>query len=238
MNMEAMATRGSKTKSLEAINRMLGGASITMFDLHIRTKNGRHALLEISPRLVFEQGRPTAMQGMARDITERRQSEIAMRRLTRRLLKLRDDERRRLARELHDTTAQNFAALAMNLTLVNPGSDPASVQAFQVCRDLADQCVREVRTMSYLLHPPLLDELGLEPALGWYVQGFEARSGIKVSIKVEQGLGRLPQELEITLFRIVQESLSNVVRQIAVVGTELLGAAQKAYLEGEKGRPM
>ncbi|MEO7649258.1 MAG: PAS domain S-box protein, partial [Bryobacteraceae bacterium] len=200
-NAAEMSPPGWQTRLLEVIGRTLGGERINLFDLEIRTKTGQELLLEISPRLIFHQGRPTVLQCVARDITERQQKEAAMRRLTRRLLKLRDQERRRLARELHDTTGQTLAALCMNLALVNAGGDPTSGKAFGICRNLADQCVREIRTMSYLLHPPLLDELGLESALGWYVRGFEERSGIKVSLAVGEDLGRLTEDMEITLFR-------------------------------------
>ena len=150
-----------------------------------------------------------------RDITERKQAEQSVQQLSGRLLRLQDDERRRIARELHDSTAQNLAALSLNLATVNEARDglpPAARQALGEALDLANQSTREMRTLSYLLHPPLLDEVGISAALRWYVDGFAQRSGIQVDLGIPTELGRLPSDLELTLFRIVQECLTNIHR--------------------------
>ena len=149
------------------------------------------------------------------DITERKEAEAALRTLSGRLLRMEDEERRRLARELHDSTAQLLAALSMNLAVVNESAEvlmPRTQGALAESVTLADQCLREIRTVSYLLHPPDLDELGLQFALPRYVHGFGQRSGINVELKVSPDLGRLPQEVETTIFRVVQESLTNIHR--------------------------
>jgi signal transduction histidine kinase len=146
---------------------------------------------------------------------QRRRAEESLRRLSGRLLHLQDEERRRIARELHDSTGQALAALAMNLSVLkeNSGSlPPRSLKALNESLALLDACSGEIRTLSYLLHPPLLDEVGLETALRWYVDGFAERSGVRVELEVDPGLGRLGQQVETTLFRIVQECLSNVHR--------------------------
>ncbi len=148
-----------------------------------------------------------------RDITERKAAERTVQELSGRLLRLQDEERRRIARELHDTTAQKLAALSMNLSLVErsePHFSPAAQAAFEESLRLAEGCLREIRTLSYLLHPPLLEEAGLAYALRGYAEGFTRRSGIRVKLDVAVGIGRLPDEMETTLFRIVQESLTNV----------------------------
>ncbi|MGO9062376.1 MAG: PAS domain S-box protein [Candidatus Binataceae bacterium] len=148
-----------------------------------------------------------------RDITERKAVERTVQELSGRLLRLQDEERRRIARELHDTTAQKLAALSMNLSLVErskPPFSPAAQAAFEESLRLAEGCLRELRTLSYLLHPPLLEEAGLAYALRGYVEGFTRRSGIRVELDVAGSIGRLPDEMETTLFRIVQESLTNV----------------------------
>ena len=143
-----------------------------------------------------------------------RQHEEEYRRLSVRLLQLQDDERRRLAVDLHDSMGQRLAALTMNLDLIagaKTGLDRTSRRALVESRSLAEQCSREVRTLAYLLHPPLLDEMGLVSAVRWYTKGFTRRSGIQVVLYLEE-IGRLPEPIETALFRVVQESLTNVHR--------------------------
>jgi len=130
-------------------------------------------------------------------------------------LTLEDDERRRLARELHDTTAQSLAALCMNLSVVREATDtlnPRARAALDESVTLAKESLHEIRTVSYLLHPPGLDELGLASALSGYIGGFIQRSGIRVEVDVPPDLGRLPQAVETTVFRLVQECLTNIHR--------------------------
>jgi two-component system NarL family sensor kinase len=138
-----------------------------------------------------------------------------MRTLTGRLMRAQDDERRRMARMLHETTAQDLAALKMLLaglsrTAGRLGDTEQSALAESL--SLADQSITEIRTLSYLLHPPLLDETGLLPALRWYAAGFAERSGIRVDLDLPDGFERLPLDTETGLFRIVQESLINIHR--------------------------
>jgi PAS domain S-box-containing protein len=157
----------------------------------------------------------SCMLAVMRDLTERKQGEEALRGLSTRLLQLQDEERRRIARELHDAIGQNLVGLVTNLTLAHRLAgkiDPKARQALSGGLEVAERCLKEMRTLSYLLHPPLLDEDGLASALAWYVKGFAERSGIKINLKVSANFGRLPQEVETTLFRVVQESLTNVHR--------------------------
>jgi signal transduction histidine kinase len=138
-----------------------------------------------------------------------------IRELTGRLLKSQDDERRRLARELHDSTGQMLAAMKINLDLVNSKTTAADPEVKALVADsvaLTDEMSRQLRTMSYLLHPPLLDETGLQSALEWYAEGFAQRSGIEVKLEMSPEIRRLPPDLEIAIFRVVQESLTNIHR--------------------------
>jgi PAS domain S-box-containing protein len=131
------------------------------------------------------------------------------------LLKGQDDERRRIARELHDSVGQLLAAMSMNISAVANEKERLTAKAKKCVEEniaLADQVLSEIRTMSHLLHPPLLDEIGLNSALKWYVEGFVERSKIAVKLEISPGLGRLTPDVEISLFRIVQECLSNVHR--------------------------
>jgi PAS domain S-box-containing protein len=170
-----------------------------------------------------ENGEPWFIHGVAFDITELKQAEATLKRreeelrkLTASLLSIQDEERRRIARELHDGTAQNLAGLVMNLSLLlnspaAPG-DPSWQRTVSDSLSLAEQCSREVRNMSYLLHPPLLDDLGLASALRSYVAGFSQRTRIRIDMDIPSDLGRLAPEVETALFRIVQEGLANVHR--------------------------
>jgi signal transduction histidine kinase len=144
---------------------------------------------------------------------ERKRAEESLRQLSGRLLRLQDEERRRLARELHDTTSQALAALVLNLGAVRKLAgklSPVARKALSESLALAKRSSRETRTLSYLLHPPMLDEFGLALALRGLVEGFEKRSGILVDLDVPSDVGRLPQEVATVLFRLVQECLMNV----------------------------
>ncbi|HEY0458307.1 MAG TPA: PAS domain S-box protein, partial [Pyrinomonadaceae bacterium] len=152
---------------------------------------------------------------MAQNITEQKQKEERLQQLTARLLNLQDEERRRLARELHDETAQNLAALSINISALKKMLSPDDKQALDLLREsesLTSMSLREVRTLSYLLHPPTLDDIGLVSALNWFIRGFSARSGIKIEIVQHEEIGRLPSEIETALYRIVQEGLTNIHR--------------------------
>ena len=136
------------------------------------------------------------------------------RQLSSRLLTLQDDERRRLALDLHDSTAQSLAALSLNLDLINATQaalDERSRRALAESRSLVEQTSREVRTLAYLLHPPLLDEMGLLLAVRWFAEGFTMRSGIQVTLDLGE-VGRLSAPIERAVFRVLQESLTNVHR--------------------------
>jgi PAS domain S-box-containing protein len=147
------------------------------------------------------------------DITQQRQAEETARRLSGRILQLQDDERRRIARELHDSVGQYLAMLKITIDRGERSKADASTrELLDQCSQIVDQCIAETRTMSYLLHPPLLDENGLISAVRWYVEGFAARSEIKVQMDTPPSMPRLLKEIETTLFRILQESLTNVHR--------------------------
>lgn len=146
------------------------------------------------------------------DITSRKEAERSLRQLSGRLLRLQDEERRRIARQLHDTTAQSLAALRMNLSTIKSSSDHAVKEAVEESIALTDQSIAEIRTLSYLLHPPFIDEAGLLTSLRWYAGGFERRSGISVSLDAPEDLGRLSAAMQTAIFRIMQESLTNIQR--------------------------
>jgi len=149
------------------------------------------------------------------EIEERQRAAEAIRELSVRLLQAQDEERRRLARELHDTTSQNLAMLALNFSVLNGSGaapEPRAQRALTESRALLQETLREVRTLSYLLHPPLLEENGLAFALRAYTEGFSQRSGVRTEIDVAPEFGRLSREAELALFRVAQEALTNIHR--------------------------
>jgi PAS domain S-box-containing protein len=160
-----------------------------------------------------ERGEFTGWLEINADITPQRQAEETARRLSGRILQLQDDERRKIARELHDSLGQYLAMLKITLDRGERSkADSSTRQILEQCSQIVDQCITETRTMSYLLHPPLLDENGLISAVQWYVEGFATRSGIEVHMNMPSSIPRLLKESETTLFRILQESLTNVHR--------------------------
>jgi two-component system NarL family sensor kinase len=162
---------------------------------------------------------------VARDITELKRAEIELQQLSSQLVRLQDDERRRISRELHDTTAQHLFAITINienLKRMGAGISRAGIELLNECRDLCERSLQEVRTLSYLSHPPELERTGLISALRWYAEGFKKRTGIAVDVQVAKGLNRLPNEMEVDLFRVVQEGLFNVFRHSGSQGATIL----------------
>jgi signal transduction histidine kinase len=155
----------------------------------------------------------SAQQGIA--IEDRRRAEEELQHLSGQLLRSQDDERRRIARDLHDSTGQNLVALATMLSQVR-GAIPSENRKLRgllfECKALAERCMLEVRTLSYVLHPPVLEQAGLGDAIRDYVDGFAKRSGIHVELELSPRLGRMAGDVEIALFRVVQEALTNIQR--------------------------
>jgi len=143
-------------------------------------------------------------------VEARARAESAQRALSARLLTLQDVERRKFARELHDSVGQHLAALKMAISILQ--ARYAGDATLQDCIKMLDDSIAETRTISHLLHPPLLDEAGLNSACRWFVEGFGKRSGIDVSLDILDGVIRLPEATELVLFRVLQESLTNVHR--------------------------
>jgi PAS domain S-box-containing protein len=179
----------------------------------LRADGSLRTVLLFAVKLELE-GQPYAAVA-ANDITEAKQAERSLRELTTRLLNSQDAERRRIARELHDTTAQKLSALILSLFLVEKQLESPSKEQLRPIREattFAEEALGEIRTLSYVLHPPLLDQTGLQSAVRWFVDGFRRRSGIDVQTAFAGAEARLPAEMEGAIFRIVQEALTNVHR--------------------------
>lgn len=152
---------------------------------------------------------------VTRDLTERKKAEELLRELSGRLLKMQDEERKRIGTELHDSVGQYLAAVKMSLDglLAEELFDEQHARKKVAdCLPNIEQAIREVRTLSYLLYPPMLQEIGLASAIRWHLDGFSKRSGIQTTYEISADLGRLPDDVELALFRVLQESLTNVHR--------------------------
>ncbi len=155
----------------------------------------------------------------------------ALRQLSSRLLSLQDTERRRIARELHDSLGQYLVGLKLNVDMLR--ESPAREELWCEAETLMQQCISEVRTLSYLLHPPTMDAAGFASAARWYVEGYGQRSGLQVTLETPIDLGRLPDAIELALFRVLQEALTNVHRHSGASGAQVLlrEAAEQVVLE-------
>src|ERR1700722_9840713 len=186
--------------------------------------HAQEALVEAHRELEERVEKRTAELTTARD---------SLRDLSARLLQVRDEERRRIARELHDSIGQLLAALSMNLAALNRNPERLPPEMSRLAAEslnLLDQAIREIRTMSHLLHPPLLDEVGLDSTLRWYVDGFTQRSGINVDLQISTGAERLPQDTELAVFRLVQECLANIHRHSGSKTASIRIQAQDGWL--------
>ena len=170
-------------------------------------------------------GRIVRWYGTNTDIEDRKHAEEELQRLSGELLQSQDEERRRISRDLHDSTGQDLAALTADLSQLG-ASIPSSARKLRAlasrCQELAEKCIREVRTQSYLIFPPMLDETGLADAIRHFGGGFTDRSGIKVGLEVNAHFGRMRGDIELALFRVVQESLTNVHRHSGSLRAKIL----------------
>ena len=200
--LQMMATLGSQSGEFIQRERAESDLKLAHADLEAKVARRTEQLFKMN-------------RALREEIAERKQAEGSLRQLSTRLLLVQDEERKRLARELHDSTAQSLAALSMNLAVARESHgriDERARNALDESEALADRCSREIRSLSYLLHPPLLQEVGLSAAIRWCADGFARRSGISVDVHLPADFGRLPEEIETALFRVVQECLANIQR--------------------------
>lgn len=204
-------------EALQIKQRVRMGESIHQREVVRLARDGRRmpVMLSVFP-LRNQAGSIVGTAAIVRNLTERKKAESRMRQLAQRLLGAQDEERRRIARELHDSTAQLLVALSISLNRLRMEELTLEEEEWRdllgECSQLAERATAEVRTQSYLLHPPLLEERGLSAALRFFIDGFTDRSGIDVKFHAARQIARLNPLVELTLFRIVQEALANVHR--------------------------
>jgi len=244
----AVASEFEKQAS-EIMEQLRAGQSWTG-EFHVLRKDGTPIAALVTDAPIFdESGTMIGIVGISQDMRSHKEIETAHRKaheeleqrveqrtqelnaanqslrdLSARLLQLQDDERRHIARELHDSVGQLLAAIAMNISLVKSESSRLSPQAARAVFEnsaMIEQISGEIRTISHLLHPPLLDEAGLSSALRWYVDGFSRRSKIDVRLDIAPDFERIPQETELAVFRVVQECLTNIHRHSGSVSATI-----------------
>jgi two-component system, NarL family, sensor kinase len=223
--------------SLSAHSRLADVRGHHSFEsVHIRRDGTHFAVLTELTSIKDVHHKPSLRAAMVLNITERKRTEqlqkqtleqlrdqlkqrtVALRHVAGRVLRSQDDEHRRIARELHDSVGQYLTALKIDLARLVDFELNSGISTYQKreclseCLHLAEICLNETRTLSHLLHPPLLDEAGLISAMHWYIEGFSKRSGMHVSCGLPSSPVRLPGYLELALFRTLQESLTNVYR--------------------------
>ncbi|HET7101720.1 MAG TPA: PAS domain S-box protein, partial [Terriglobia bacterium] len=204
-----------KNEPLEALERLKRDEVVRPFETVRRRMDGSLVDVSVTASAVKDPtGHITGISAIVHDIEDRKQVERELKELSARLLNVQDEERRNMARELHDSVIQGLAAAVINLSLLMDSVqlDREAARTLEETLKITEESVREIRTFSYLLHPPLLDVNGLQSALRWYVEGYSKRSGVQVELDLPEGRERLGKETELALFRIVQESLTNIHR--------------------------
>ncbi len=206
----------------------------TSYEVEVKAKDGRRVPVEVSSRAIYENGEIIGIQGTARDITERKQAQDTLRMFSRQLIEAQEDERRRIARDLHDQIGQALTAVKMNLhTIQRLCATPESTPRIRDNIDAVDEALRLVRDLSVDLRPPLLDDLGLATALCWYVDRYAQRAGVTTEVQIElpNRDERFSRDLETAFFRIAQEALTNVVRHARASHVSLQLTRTKTGLE-------
>ncbi len=215
------------------------------YPAELRCKDGSLKHVLISSNGLWEKGKFVRTRCFVRDVSEQRRAEqalreseanlrlakdnleslveqrtVALRHLSARVLALQDAERRRIARELHDSLGQYLVGLKLNIDMLR--ESPTQLELWTQSAELMDRCISEVRTLSYLLHPPMIDDVGLASSARWLVEGLSKRSGIQVNLDAPRELPRLPAEIELVLFRALQEALTNVHRHSGASAAEVV----------------
>lgn len=197
----------------ETFFQLVGSRIAGLLEIESRHQERMHERVQAAQDLERKVSERT--EALQAEVADRKRAEASLGVLTGQLLRAQDEERRHIARELHDSAGQMLAALGMNLGAIQQAAAGQSgdlIEAAGEARSLVEEILREIRTLSYLLHPPLLEEAGLDSAVKWYAQGFSERSKIKVDLELEANEVRLPGDVELVIFRVIQESLTNIHR--------------------------
>lgn len=213
---------------LSRVNNELINAQRDLVQRNVRLERAEEALRKAQADLELQVQERTrelenTLSAFREEVSVRRQTEEKLRELSLSVLRIQDEERRHVARDLHDTVGQTLTALKITLSALENevARSPQTTDFLAELNGLADQALREIRTTSYLLHPPLLDEAGFAAAAAWYVDGLNKRSPIQVRLQLPEGI-RLPGSVEIVLFRVLQESLTNITKHAGSAMVDVL----------------
>jgi len=230
---------------LKAFFRTLLDGELTSLENPVLTSSGEERMISWRNSLLRDaEGRAIGTLSSGEDITERKQFESALRHLSGRLLHAQDEERRKVASELHDGVGTYVSGLSLALGKIRTFLDeqnPEHRKVIAECRDMIQAAAGELRSISYLLHPPTIEDMGLTSALEWLVRGFSSRSGITISLQLAPDLDRLKAETELALFRVTQEALDNVYRHSgsSTAAVRLFRESEEIVLEvTDEGRGM
>jgi PAS domain S-box-containing protein len=223
------ATKFLAPKDVKAVQDMLraqyrGQPVESLIEFPLRRRDGSEAIVELMPSLIIRNGRPIGVQSIARDVTEQRRMQENLRYYVSQVLKAQESERLRIARELHDDTAQALTGVSRRLDMLSSGDldIPSEIaQRLDELREQTDSILDGVRRFSQDLRPPVLDDLGLVPALKWLLIALEEQDGIGANTRILGEPRRLPRESELALFRIAQEALNNVRKHSHASAVEL-----------------
>ena len=204
----------------EELKQKIHGGGSTTYELEVVTKSGQRVPLEVSTRLIYREGRPVGVQGIARDVSERKRAQEALRRLNERL----EEEARRIAQTLHDEAGQLLASVYLKLQEIAHDLPAPAADRLKAVRQLLDPIAEQLRRLSHELRPTILDDLGLLPALEFLADGVSKRSVLSIAVRGSAS-ARLASTTEIALYRIVQEALTNVTKHARAtrVSVDVLG---------------
>jgi two-component system NarL family sensor kinase len=207
---------GDRKRVEAAVQRVVNGEPLDNLECRVVRPDGSISWVRLRAQPVRDsRGHPYRLVGSVHEFTKRKQAEDELRRLSGKILQLQDEERRAIARDLHDSTGQDLVTLDTMLSQLRgaiSSNERKPRKLLAECRALAARCLRDVRTLSYALFPSALEDAGLEDAIRDYVKGFTKRTGIQVELEFSLRIGRMETEIELALFRVVQESLTNILR--------------------------
>lgn len=216
MNVARFLSKEALDTSKELQKKMRHGEVIkNPYELRLNRKDGTEAILRLTTNLLLSGSHPVGFQHVARDVTEERRAQENLRFYSQQVTKAQEEERKHIARELHDFTAQRLIALSHNLedfTRSNGHLTPDKLLSLTKLRDQVKEALQEIRSFTRDLRPPILDDLGLLPALEWLTDDLKERSSVEANLRVLGTQRRLPSEAELLLFRIIQEAVTNVRR--------------------------